>query len=59
MKFDTGDETEIYGHILLVVEIADNIEHFAWRFAILCALKFIWHITHWMFVEQEMYGTDV
>jgi hypothetical protein len=28
MKFDTGDETEIYGHILHFVEIADNSEHF-------------------------------
>jgi len=44
MTFFTGDETEIYGCILLVVKIAHNCEHFTRRFAILCALKFIWHI---------------
>jgi hypothetical protein len=41
MNFDHGDETEINGHILLVVKIADNSEHFTWWFAVLCALKFI------------------
>jgi hypothetical protein len=55
IKFNTGDETEIYGHILLMVEITDNSEHFTWRFAILLAFQIqVTQLTEYLLNKKHM-----